>query len=315
MSRPRSRGSLVVATACAILLAGLAPALISGCASTRPRPIAQEWFDLGNAWLEKGDWKKAGQAYSRALALDPSFAGASYNLARALTESGDYDQALRALDALAKRDPKNIKILSSQAYALYKKGDTKAALAAYRKVLALDDSSPDAVYNAALLELASGEASVAIADLRRLTEAKPNDGQAFLLLGRAIDKSSGGKANEDSDAAALDAYEKAKKLGKIDADALVRMAALYEKDKRYPEAMDSLEAALKLDPKRAAASFTLARLRLVIADDADKGLEALKSALDAGFSDKDAAAALLAEPDLPERQKVFDLLKSKDLAE
>jgi hypothetical protein len=53
----------------------------------------------------------------------------------------------------------------------------------------------------------------------------------------------------------------------------------------------------------------------VIADDADKGLEALKNALDAGFSDKDAAAALLAEPDLPERQKVFDLLKSKGLAE
>ena len=110
MSPPRSRGSLVVATACAILLAGLAPALTMGCASTRPRPIAQEWFDLGNAWLEKGDWKKAGQAYSRALALDPSFAGASYNLARALTESGDYDQALRALDALAKRDPGNIRM-------------------------------------------------------------------------------------------------------------------------------------------------------------------------------------------------------------
>jgi tetratricopeptide (TPR) repeat protein len=305
----------VVATACAIVLAGLAPALIMGCASTRPRAIAQEWFDLGNAWLEKGDWKQAGRAYSRALALDPSFAGASYNLARALTEAGDYDKALQALDALAKRDPKNIKILSSRAYALYKKGDAKAALAAYRKVLALDDSSPDAVYNTALLELAAGEASVAIADLRRLTDAKPDDGQAFLLLGRAIDQSSAGKASEDSDAAALAAYEKAKTLGKTDADALVRMAALYEKGKRYPEAMDALEAALKLDPKRAAAAFALARLRLVIADDADKGLEALKNALDAGFSDKDAAAALLAEPDLPERQKVFDLLKSKGLAE
>ena len=324
----------------ACLALGLAGPLAS-CASTARRPAAQEWFDLGNAWLEKGDWKRAGEAYSRALALDPAYAGASFNLARAFTESGDYDRALQTLDALEKLDPGNVKILALRAYALYKKGDAKAALAVYRKLLKLDEFSADAVYNAALLELASGDVAAAVADLQRLTTAKPDDGQAFLLLGRSIDRraadaakasKSAGTAEKpagsvtdygagtatgtaidlgvagaprgagaakaakaettakaetasaaatdlgvagaprgagaaasnsasseseatppstsltDDEAAALAAYETAKTLGKTDAEALERMAELYSKERRYTEAMDSLEAALKADP-------------------------------------------------------------------
>ncbi len=304
MPADRARAAiLAVALATALALG----ALLSSCASAGPSPAAQEWYDLGNAWLDKGDWKRAGQAYSRALALEPSFAGASFNLARALAEAGDYDGSLSALGALAKRDPGNVRIIAARAYALYKKGDFVAALAAYREALALDPFAPDAVYNAALLELAAGDAAGAASDLERLTQAKGDDGQAFLLLGRARDKL--------GDAEALAAYERANALGKADAAAMERMGALYGDAKRYPEAMDALDAAVKADPKLASAWFSLARLRLVVAADSDKGLAALKGALDAGFSDKEAAAALLAEPDLVEREKVIELLKSKSLEE
>jgi tetratricopeptide (TPR) repeat protein len=276
-----------------VLAAALACGLAAACAATPSRAtvaIAREWYELGNAWLS----------------------GASFNLARALTESGDYAPALRFLDSLAARDPGNVRVIAARAYALYRKGDAAAALAAYREALALDPYAPDAVYNAALLELAAGDAAAAVADLSRLTFAKGDDGQAFLLLGRANDKAGD---TDDSRAAALAAYEKARALEKADPAALERMGALYEKARRYTEAMDALDAAVKADPKRAAAWFSLARLRLVVAEDADKGLAALGSALEAGFADKDAAASLLAEPDLPERGKVQGLLKSKGLSE
>jgi tetratricopeptide (TPR) repeat protein len=305
-----------------LLAAAALAALLSACASTSraPSPIAQEWYELGNAWLDKSEWKRAGQAYSRALALEPSFAGASFNLARALAEAGDYEASLHALDSLAKRDPGNVRVIAARAYALYKKGDAAAALAAYREALALDPFAPDAVYNAALLELASGDAEAAIAGLERLTSAKGDDGQALLLLGRALDAAAQADSTPEPEregrrAAALDAYERAKALGKADAEALRRMGALYEVAKRYSEAMDAYEAAVKADPKLAPAWFRLARLRLVVAADSERGLVALKGALDAGFADKDAAAALLAEPDVPEREKVLELLKSKSLAE
>lgn len=307
--------------AIALAVAAFAGAgFLASCVSSAPSPAAQEWYDLGNAWLDKGEWKRAGQAYSRALALQPGFAGASYNLARALAEAGDYDGALGALAVLAKRDPGNVRVIAARAYALYKKGDAAAALAAYREALALDPYAPDAVYNAALLELAAGDAAAAAAALERLTTAKSDDGQAFLLLGRARDElaaaaAEGDPGRETGRLAALDAYERAKALGKADAAAFERMGALYDGARRYTEAMDALDAAVKADPKRAAAWFSLARLRLVVAADAEAGLAALKGALDAGFSDKAAATALLDEPDLPEREKVLELLKSKSLAE
>jgi len=288
-----------------VVLASLAVACASGGAS----PVAREWYDLGNAWLDKAEWKRAGEAYSRALALDPGLGAASFNLARALAQAGDYDGALKVLDTLAAKDPGNVRIIAARAFALYKKGDAAAALAAYRKAVDLDPYSSDTVYNAALLELSSGDAAAAAADLARLTSAKGEDGQALLLLGRALDKVGG------SDAAALAAYDKARALGKADVDALARLAALYEDARRFTDAMACLGEAVKADPKRGAAWFSLARLRLVVASDSDKGLEALKSALDSGFSDKDAAKALLDQPDLPDREKVFELLKSKDLAE
>jgi tetratricopeptide (TPR) repeat protein len=293
---------LAVAAAAATALA------LAACASTAPSPAAQEWYDIGNAWLDKAEWKRAGQAYSRALALEPGLAGASFNLARALAEAGDHAKSMEVLDSLAKRDPGNVRVIAARAYTLYKKGDAAAALAAYREALALDPYAPDAVYNVALLEFAAGDTAAAADDLDRLVSAKPDDAQALLLLGRARDK-----AGETD--AALAAWEKAKGLGKADAETLERMGAIHEAARRFPAAMDALAAAVKADPKRAAAWFALARLRLVVASDTEKGLEALKGAVDAGFSDKDTAAALLAEPDLPDREKVFELLKSKGLAQ
>lgn len=306
------RWALALAGALALALAGAIALLAASCASTGPSPAAQEWYELGNAWLDKAEWKRAGQAYSRALALDPSFAGASFNLARALVEAGDYEESMRILAALAKRDPGNVRVLAARAYALYKKGDPAAALASYREALDLDPYAPDAVYNAALLELAAGDAAAAADDLGRLVVAKPEDGQALLLLARARD-ALGDTA--ELRLAALDAYERARALGKADAAALERMGALYSAERRYADAMDALDAAVKADPKRGAAWFALARLRLVVAADSEKGLAALKAALDAGFADAEAAKALLDEPDLVERGKAYELLKSKSLAE
>jgi tetratricopeptide (TPR) repeat protein len=302
----RARVGLAIAAIAVLTLA---------CASAGPVPAAQEWYELGNAWLEKAEWKRAGEAYSRALALDPSFAGASYNLARALAEAGDFEESIKVLDSLAKRDPGNVRVIAARAYALHKKGDDAAALATYQEALALDPYAPDAVYNAALLELAAGDAATAASGLDRLVAAKPEDSQALLLLGKARDKLAETDSSGASAQAALAAYEKAKALGKADAPALGRLGALYEGARRYTDAMDALEAALKADPKRAADWFALARLRLAVALDPDKGLEALKSALDAGFDGKEAAASLLDEPNLPEREKVQELLKAKGLAE
>ena len=307
--RPAKGAGLLLPVAAAALLAAAAAAggaALSSCASAPQPALAEQWYELGNSWLDKGDWKRAGEAYSHALELNPSFAAASFNMARALAEAGDYDAALRSLDKLLAADPKNVRILSARAYVLFKKGDAAEALRAYGAVIALDPYSPDAVYNSALLRFAAGQGEQAVQDLGRLLAYKPDDSQSLLLLGR-IEESLG------KPEAVIDAYEKARVLGKADGAALERLGLLYEGQRRFADAMSTLDAATKADASRAGAWFALARLRLVVAEDGDGGLDALTHALGAGFSDKDAAAKLMAEPVVADREKVADLLRSKGL--
>lgn len=292
---------------CVLAAAGLVLSFPSCASAPKTAEAAQEWYAIGNAWFDKREWKRAGEAYSRAIALDPSLAGASYNLARALAEAGDYPAALRALADLEKRDPGNVRVLAAKAYALYKSGDATAALRAYEEVLRLDPYTADAVYNAALLKSEAGERESAVADLERLVAVKSEDASAFLLLG--LLRAELGRRDE-----AIAALETARRLGKADAAALERLGLLYSEARRFSEAMDTLVAATQADGKRASAWFALARLRLAVAEDGTAGMEALKRALDEGFSDREAIVALLAEPVLAEREAVTKLLDEKKLS-
>lgn len=292
-----------------LLLASALCLLLASCATTPPPSrLASEWYEIGNGWYDLGKWDKAGAAYARAVALDPSLIGASFNMARALVESGDYDAALGAVGRILESDPKNVRALSLRAYILYKRGDAKGAVKAYDAVLLLDPYAPDAVYNAALLRDAAGDSAGAAADLERLLSVKTDDSGALALYARIL-------AKLERKEEAIAAFERLRGLPKASADDLEKLGMLYEDGRNYASAIDAYAAATAADPKRAAAWFALARLKLADAEDGKGGLDALGKALDSGFSDKAAAAALLASPALVERDAVIAALKAKGLAE
>jgi protein O-GlcNAc transferase len=283
--------------------------LLASCATTPPPSmLASEWYEIGNGWYDLGKWDKAGAAYAKAIALDPSLVGASFNMARALVESGDYDAALVAVDRTLESDPKNVRALSLKAYIFYKRGDAKGAAAAYDAVLVLDPYAPDAVYNSALLSDAAGDSKAAADDLERLLSVKTDDTGALALYARILSKL---ERKEE----AIAAFERLRGLGKAGAADLEKLGTLYEDGKNYAAAIDAYASATAADPKRAAVWFALARLKLVEAEDGKGGLDALGKALDSGFSDKAAVGALLASPSLVEREAVIAALKAKGFAE
>ena len=67
MIRRRSgrQSAALVLVACMCAIASLS------CAADQSRRQAAGWTELGNAWAELGRWDKAGDAWSRAMALDP----------------------------------------------------------------------------------------------------------------------------------------------------------------------------------------------------------------------------------------------------
>lgn len=140
----------VTATRGAALRAGLVVALcalLAACAGAPDRRLASGWAELGSAWAERGDWGKAAAAWERALALDPGYDLAAFNLARARVEQGRYEDSLALALRLLKRDPALLSAMAIQAYALARLGRLDEALAVYERVVAANPADEAALKN------------------------------------------------------------------------------------------------------------------------------------------------------------------------
>jgi len=312
-------------------------ALLSSCATAQAPRIALEYYEIGNAWLAMEKWDKAGAAYERALAYDRSLVAASYNLARALAEAGAYPRALEVLERLRSDDPDNVRLIAFRAYVLNKSGDDEAALAAYRRAAELNPRDAGTLRNLALLLERAGRDGEALVILRELYAVNPADDGVLrrlaLLEARrvsgtrgsgespapgeesapAITSTAAAAASAEEDALTLLSAYLSRKPG--DREVLRARAELREARELFARAQEDWAALAQADPADGEAWFRLARIRLVVAGDREAGMEALRKALDAKFSDSKAAAALLAALPEAERAKPAELLKAAGLSE
>lgn len=134
---------------------------------------AADWYEWG-CDLDDGAPEQAGDAYRRALALDPAHPGANLNLGRLLHQAGHAQAAeahyRRALEAR----PGDAVALFDLGVALEDRGRLAEALASYRQALEAEPGLADAHHNAARLCERLGfraEALRHLAALRRLGRA------------------------------------------------------------------------------------------------------------------------------------------------
>jgi len=277
--------ALVVALAVAVITG------LSSCATDQSLRQAAAWTDIGNAWSELGRWDKAGDAWSRAVAIDPGQAVAGYNLVRALTEAGNYDKAIATADRYLASDPDNASVLSIKAYALHKAGRDDEAVVVYRRVVVLNGGDTASQYNLAVLLESSGQTDEALALYDAILAGKPDDASASFRKGMIL----AARGNALEAIALIERYVGAHESS---LEAQRALALAYDRAGRFADAIDRYVLVTSRDATDAASWFALARLRLTVAADASGGIEALKSALQHGFADKGRAAELLATPSL-----------------
>ncbi len=94
----------------------------------------------------------------------------------------------------------------------------------------------------ARVALGRGEGAHAIQTLERLLEVNPMDGDALLLAGDYYRQAG------DPDRAAL-RYDAAAKVAGFEATALVKLAQLHVEARRYPQAIELLRRAQKIQPR------------------------------------------------------------------
>ena len=280
---------------------------LGACASsTRDRQIATEYFDLGNAYLDLGQYDKAITEYQSALRLDPGYVKASYNLALTYVRTKRTDDAIPILKRLLGSDGQNTQLLSALGWAYHSAGKDTDALAQYEAVIALSPADLNALYNSGIILWKLDRPRDALDRLRTLLSKSPDDADGLYAAGSVL-------LSLDEPAEAEDMLSRYLQKKADDVDALFLLAAADERQKKYSQALEAYGKAAAKDSSRGDALFGEARLLLTVIEDPQQGLDSLQKALDAGFKDTKAIAVLLDSPGLLEREKVEAALKDKGL--
>jgi tetratricopeptide (TPR) repeat protein len=286
----------------------LAAALgLAGCVTdTRTRSVAADYYNIGNAYAELGQYDKAASAYENAVRLDAGMVKADFNLALAYGKMKRYEDAAVILKRLLLNDPQNTLILSTLGWDYHLAGKDGEALAQFDAVITLSPADPDALYNSAIILWKLDRKDEALARLRKLLANSPDDTDALFAAGSIL------LALDDAAGSGEMASRYLQKKPD-DVDGWYMVAAGAERLQKYSRELEAFDRIIALDSKQADAWFGETRLLLTVIEDPQRGLDALSKAFAAGFHDTAAIKALLDSPALLERDKVEAALKERKL--
>ncbi len=263
--------------------------------------LAEEYYNLGNAFYELEKYEEAESYYLRALELDPEFERAGFNLARALAEQERYGEALALLEELLLSDPDNLQVTEALAYVEYRRGNMADALRLYESVLEVSPFRGDVLYNLGVLLLEEDKELEARDYLARAYEVSPADPDVLYAYSEALFRTGRGEEG-------LSVLDDLREIGDLPEGYLRTTAGRYAEAEFYADALVLYDRLLVEVPGDPQALFQKARILLTAAEEGDAGLAALEGALESGFADAEAAGDLLKEPDLIRSEEVRELL-------
>jgi len=231
-----------------LLVAGSASAAPAQrqASSTTAEPTAAYYFMLGRHFEDLDKVDEAIAAHQKAIALEPQSAELRAELAGLYARQDRLRDALEAAEAALQHDANNReanRILGSVYAALSEQrrplrpGDDPSQYAA-RAVSALEKSRRDSGLDVNLeltlgrLYLGAGDYSKAAASLRKVVEDQPEYPEAGMLLA-AAQEGSGQKADE------IRTLETTLEANPTFYRGALRLAELYEEDRRYSDAADA----------------------------------------------------------------------------
>ncbi|MFP4644950.1 MAG: tetratricopeptide repeat protein, partial [Spirochaetales bacterium] len=279
--RDRTHGAAFMKSVALVALTGF---LVAGCATGLSREdLAEEYVNIGNAYLDLDEPETAAEYFARASDLNPDLPLANFNLARAWLEVDRIAESIELLEELAEEDPENTLVLRTLGVAYYRGGDTNAARENFEAALEQNERDVDALYNLGVIEAEEGRYERAVDYLERARDI--DDGEDIAReLGMVLFE--------------LDREQEAQEylsgLSELDEDAPVlrRLGAIAAGREAYDEAVDWYERAADADSDDPDARFELARIRLAFIDEQEEGVANLRAALDRGFDNEDAIDSL-----------------------
>lgn len=152
----------------------------------RDNPPCQ--LTLGMVFTDLGRFEDAETAYRQALALQPDYQGAYYNLANMYGKQGRYVDAETVLQEGIRRCPKDAELYSALGHTLRKLGYTTESEAAYRQALHLKPNHAFAQEQMILLCLDQNRWQEGLTYAQRATQHHPMQYWSWMYLGKVLSR-------------------------------------------------------------------------------------------------------------------------------
>jgi tetratricopeptide (TPR) repeat protein len=198
---------------------------------------------LARAHSAAGDEAKAEQALRRAVSVDPRFTPGYTMLAQLYMQQRRTDEARAEFEGIAKRDPSALGARTMVGWLLETQGKREDAKKWYEATVAGTDSAPVAANNLAFIYAEQGtNLDVALQLATTAKQNLPNDPSVDDTLGWIYYK-------KDMPALAVKPLQESLRKRPDNAETLFHLGLTYAKLGDKARARDTLERALKLDPK------------------------------------------------------------------
>jgi len=282
------------------LLPALGALLWAGCAST-PAPtlaLADEYYNLGNAWSDLKKFDLAANAYQKALGYNPGLKAARVNLAKAKADAGDAAGALALVGPLAQADPDNLVLAQHRAWLTAKVQGPAAAADLYVALAARLPGDGPTQFNAGLCLQAAARYPEALACLQAWKGLDGKGWAGLSALAALLDR----QGSPQAAGAWLDAASALPDNDPRRFAPLASRARDLEAAELWGEAVAAWKAALAVPTAegqaRGEAQFRLGSDLLLHVEDFDAGAAAVVAAWKAGYHDEAAWKGLRADPAL-----------------
>jgi tetratricopeptide (TPR) repeat protein len=262
--------------------------VVSGCRSDiSSRELAEEYFNLGNAFFELGRYQDSFEYYSRAIRLSDDIPAAGYNLARLHEQRGEYAEAVRVLDNLLVEDPDNGLYRETRAFVLFQQGERAAAREEYASLIEEYPARVRLRFNQGVLELDAGNEDRAYRILSEGVEFAEEDAEYRWLLSEAAYRSE--RVTE-----AREHLEVFRGLSADSPDELARLATRQAEWGFYLAALEIIEEIPERVERDPELLFLRASVELRATENFDRAVDSIAAAVRSGYD--------------PEQEEFTDLL-------
>ena len=197
--------------------------------------------NMGNAYYDLKEYKKAIECYKKAIELKPDYYDAHYNMGNAYDDLKEYEKAIECYKKAIELKPDDHDVHYNMGNAYYDLKKYGKAIECYEKALEIEPYDRDPHYNMGNAYYDLKEYEKAIDCYEKAIELKPGDYDAYNNMGLAYAEL--GKPEK-----AIECYKKAIKIKMDYHDAYNNMGNAYNDLGQHEKAIECSEEAIKIKP-------------------------------------------------------------------